>query len=47
MATFLSRYLGDGCNAREHLMLTIFYSVRIKSGKFGHQENSDTHLQTV
>ena len=22
-------------------------SVRVKLGKFGHQENSDTHLQTV
>ena len=23
------------------------FSIRVKSGKFGHQVNSDTHLQTV
>ena len=23
------------------------HNVRVKSGKFGHQVNSDTHLQTV
>ena len=29
------------------MMIVIRSSIRVKSGKFGHQVNSDTRLQTV
>ena len=34
-------------NDRLQIFQVVFYKIRVKSGKFGHQVNSDTHLQTV
>ena len=45
--TIFTRHEDPGIIFQIIIVLILVMKVRVKSGKFGHQVNSDTHLETV